>query len=602
MIELIAKAVFLIFSFCFTDILLRKKGISTYISHITSAYLTTFLYLCLIVFSVLDPFDHHLRFSMATSSIIFLIIILIIRYRIKTLDTISILIEEKWDKYVYFLLSFLMLAFMILYSTKQSLWGDELFQIGIISNSNSVSDLLEKYTYSDATGPLFAVFGYLWYRIVPYGEQWLLLLPELFLVLSAYIMGLIGFQIKGRYFGILSTIITITSYSAICFCGYEFRPYALLVLCATVSFYIWILRNKNPNKSWKYILIFAACICLLPLTHYLSIIVCMAYFLVDVFLYVRKKISFLYLLSYIIAGITFLPWAYFRYEGIKEVTNGSGVLVYWQGMSPSFSSFNETIKYLTGYDNFIFILFFIGTAYIFSFLFSQSSKVALYGSANNNMLKIYLIDIYVTIFFIPAFMFIVMFVYPSISSMNSSYIVGRYFFVILPFVIFTAALSVDYVTSVLSSCIKEKIRIKGIFCILIILSVGLTSAISVEDWVSGESTEKVQYAYNHVPYRSGANLLMSEKDIFKKDVVIAIGLGGSTYDGIVEYYFSKKGSRKTPNIISINVSEMTKYRVIYFFSPAIQYVLPEETQKFFDENYELEFKDEKNNIYKYVKI
>ena len=62
----------------------------------------------------------------------------------------------------------------------QSFWADELASIGFIRNGLSIPEVLNTYLYRENNLPMYPMLLYVLYRIMPYGEQFLLIPSILF--------------------------------------------------------------------------------------------------------------------------------------------------------------------------------------------------------------------------------------------------------------------------------------------------------------------------------------------------------------------------------------------------------------------------------------
>lgn len=90
---------------------------------------------------------------------------------------------------IYAALVILFSVIFIVFASSQGFWSDELFNIGVISHDKSFADMLYIYITDEVTNPpLYTIFLYFWYRIVPYGEVYLLFPNVIFWLIGTMIL------------------------------------------------------------------------------------------------------------------------------------------------------------------------------------------------------------------------------------------------------------------------------------------------------------------------------------------------------------------------------------------------------------------------------
>lgn len=106
--------------------------------------------------------------------------------------------KERVYDIVSYVFLFIMFAFMCLNASKQSLWGDELDWFVDFISKPSISDMLNYLLETGYNLPLSYLMMYPIYRIVPYGELWILMPNIIITIISVFIMKKIGKKIGRR--------------------------------------------------------------------------------------------------------------------------------------------------------------------------------------------------------------------------------------------------------------------------------------------------------------------------------------------------------------------------------------------------------------------
>ncbi len=150
--------------------------------------------------------------------------------------------------------------FMV-FAGKKSFFSDEMDQIGILASVRALPKLLQLYASvgHEIAPPLFAAPAWVWYRIVPYGQAWLQLLPALPTCLGVYVAGLTVRAFGGRNTGVLAALFALASPAVSLTAGMQLRQYCVLFLCSALTTDLYVLRNhKRKAEKWSVLVLYGA--------------------------------------------------------------------------------------------------------------------------------------------------------------------------------------------------------------------------------------------------------------------------------------------------------------------------------------------------------
>jgi hypothetical protein len=443
-------------------------------------------------------------------------------------------ITKHWNKLIIGTLSIAMFIFMNRYSSAQSFWLDEIYQIGFFESATNIKELLVHYAKKGPNAPLFAVFGFLWYQIAPYGEEWLLLLPQIFICIGVYVLGMAASK-KSKYIGIITALIACTSARLILSAGYEMRAYSLLFLNVSIALYLFIKKYYEPTRKKTTIFAYGLSLSLIVYTHYIAILVCISLFIMDIILISNKKESWHDILSYVFGGILAAPWVV-----MVLIFKEWNVDSYWAEV-PDFLSINLLFKFIGGSNDILYLLFYICIfLVILSLLKNIINKKLNY--EKNFLQSTWLFNILFTIG--------VVYIYSSIINPDGSIFVNRYFFCIIPPLFILCATELELLCHKAAKWLNVKAlsahRIIIIMCVVILLS------------FSYYCYEKVDYQtrQKHDPFREAANWIMSQEDIYNHDIAVTTTAGDIVENnyallGFDMYYLRMQGNRNAANTINV---------------------------------------------------
>jgi hypothetical protein len=312
-------------------------------------------------------------------------------------------------------------------------WGDVYISLDTAMQS-TISGICRSML-TNSTGLPFEFLLWLWYRIAPYGDKYLLMLPQIFVALSVLMTGLAAKKLLGSKGGILAAILVLVNINYIQY-GNELRTYSLTVFASALMLWLYFHRLEIMGREDTYsIVAYGLSIALLAYTHYCTLFVCLLFFLSDMVLIIKNKIQKRAIFSYIMAAVIFLPWfIYF----LKNHTGNP-----WSYHNLSAKDMFYMLKWLN-FDNQVVTLICI-VAIIFSVV------VFLRRNAISTRLRAMFICSIVIVGFI-----IIMYTCSAILTKylnTGNFWVARYFLVIMPILVF--------VVSAFFTEIVEQIKLKG---------------------------------------------------------------------------------------------------------------------------------------------
>lgn len=459
------------------------------------------------------------------------------------------LMKEKWDIICIIIISIVSFLIMFNYAGIKSMWSDELCQISFIQKDYGIIDTIKIYAkLIDVSPPLFAVFAFFWYRIVPSTDKWLYVLPIIAATAGTYIIALSGRKAYNKNVGVLCALLAAVSPVTYSNIGLEFRQYAFLYLVSAIVFYCFILRNKEGKEcSWKRIIVYGVSLCLLPYTHYISVLICIGFFLSDLILIAKKKIAWKCLFSYLIGALLFLPWGI-----IVLLYKQRNVTEFWP-QPPKFTSILNTLRFLTGKNEQLYLVLLFSLAVIFGMLILHILE-----SRKNSKKYFYVINsLWICVFMISAVYF-----YSKVFMPNGSMYVERYFISLLPFIYLVVAWVISYLCSFLYSIFKNERKYNYVYIIvsfMLIFIIGFGSLEQIDKYANKLSE----------PYRETAAMLGEAEDIYDEDVAVISSDPSFLTEGWIEHYVSHVMDNRTFQVLSADQGEIMeeienqKYRRIY---------------------------------------
>lgn len=466
--------------------------------------------------------------------------------------------KHNAGKLTYLGISVTTFLLMLHYADRGCFWFDELCQISFVKDS--LSKALECcLKLMECSPPLALICSAIWYRIAPYGEQWLLLICILLTAVSIYIMGLIGERLQGRYCGTLAAIMTAFSTTVWSSVAYEYRAYPYLVAFSVLTLYLYIRKNENGNTpGWK--VAFSISMAALAMSHYFGMLACAVYFFGDLFLWRKNQVKWKEGFLYLFPGMCSIIWlgAVAVYQGRSFVSD-----LQWYGV-PSASAVRSLLRFLTGQTDLSYWILLLGVACAVARCMDSHKQ----GNHQFDWSTFY------KGFFVAAIVSVItiLFLYGVYINPQSTLWSARYFLFLIPKTILLSSLGLCD----LSACLGEKsgklvaqkiaALFMGIFLLLDCLVVMSTS----------KSTEV---------HRETADWLYQQSNYIFNDSTIIITTNPETVrSGWDEYYITRQGRRDFLNTASqeeLSREEVLQYDRIYVsylhrgISPWLQTLLNE---------------------------
>ncbi len=446
--------------------------------------------------------------------------------------------KQKYFSF-YFAIFLLLCAslFTLCYMGVDSFDGDELVTLGFIRYDNSFRDLIHIFLTDEVTNPpLYDIFQYFWYRIVPHNEWWLLLPNVVFFIVG--LVSLIFFTSKKtKFFFSCMVIITIGYINPYSFgyLLYDLRSYSMLFMFASLVFCYFFYMLEH--ESIKTRLLYGLLLIFMCYTHYFGAITMAFYALMDLALSIRSKKRLFWLVPYILVFCSLFPYLLMVF-----LNAGSRLGSFWP-KTPGIKDILVTFAQLSGNEFIFAALLIAGICYVASIIVSR---------------KAIPFEV-ITALYLIASTVICVFAYSKYINPASSLYVNHYFTAIKPQFLFVCA----YIISYLFETIIQKynltvknhfLAIELILCLTLLLSSTLLSA----KW------------YNRQLFRTPFTRDMA--DAIKHDIetgtnakeIAVYGYSGHYANGYTDFYLPDENHK---NVSFFNNIEniQNNYSKIYIF-------------------------------------
>lgn len=471
--------------------------------------------------------------------------------------------EKNGGKPYYALIALASFLLMLHVADEYSLGLDELIILKF--SSESIKNMVQRCLASQAGAPpLGGVFTYIWYRLAPYGEKWLLSFPIFATAVSVYIIGITGEHLKGRWCGFLAACMMGFSSTVWGYSGISFKTYAILFFFSTFCLYSFIQKNKNAECG-KWLVVYSISLFGLGMTHYFGMMLCGLYFLADLYLFIKKKISWRSGCAYLVPGSACLIWVGLMFwAGWKN--GGTGITFHYAPV-PTAAHAAGLLRTLAGNYEPAFWLLMLAIAYAAVLLcFGHPEKKSLL-----EFYQIFMAGSVVTVVGI-------IYIYGRFINHEMTLWMERYFILLIPQTTLLCASVVSSLTSLKSTGSS----ISG----TAVASVFLSSLFALNCISVGGACRSDKYTY-----RETADWLYEQGDyIFNGKALIATTMGDWEREGWIRYYIERYGRRDPLDIVvqwNLTSEEVLSYDRVYLFQDHL-YAADPWLQSTLNENYRLE--------------
>lgn len=452
---------------------------------------------------------------------------------------------KKSYLYIGIILVSWMAIFTFINGDVQSLWVDELSSIGYIRSGISFTDMLYTYLFCDTNLPLYSIILYFYYRIMPYGEQYLLIPSIIFCVGGVWIFSHCVKNMLGERAGVIALCLCCASNALIWQGAWEVRCYSLTFFMAAVAFGCFVKKMQTPSRI--SLIVYSIVVALFISTHWFASLVLAFYGLVDLLLIISKKMSWKNLFVYVPALLFFLPWTAVAFlSKQEEISNFWGIIPEWKNLLWTilfWLSGRRWLWYMCLIAGFVCCAKWMLSIFVKDKCKDFKSMVGAWCTAT----IVWVIGI--------------VYVYSRIINPEGSLYIERYFVVIVPPIMFLTVLGLDDFLDrvdkiVESRYIKNRIINKS-FGIGARIIVGI---ILISSWVLCYREEYIAIRKPFEKFREAAEYLISDGRIWKEDTLFVASNRYCVLDGFVEYYFEKKGYNEPENIVDGGVHSIAESR------------------------------------------
>lgn len=441
-------------------------------------------------------------------------------------------IGRNWDKLYYGTISIFYVQVLQSVSAEGSFWCDELWQLGwYYSNEEGYRYLIDK----------------LWFNIMPYGQQYLRLLPQLFVAATIFLVGMIGAEYKDKKFGIIFSSATAFSLTIVNQCGMCIRGYAKLLFASALVLLVYIRKQKNLGKeNLKQLFIYGFVLSLFMDVHQFGLVAAGLIMLSDLMLIIIKKASKKALAEFVIPFVYGVYWLFKNWDFNKATFNNYS----WAG-DATFSRLFDGVQWLFCYNNILLAIFILE---FFAIVFRTFRKKADMTFSFDKDYTALIIAV------VPWTLVACTYFYSTVINSDNSLFIDRYFISIIIWLYFTLSYGIYEMIAITGTIIKTK------YAQHVILSASLL-LLCAYNWSQVSAWDKWGKSYRtaNTDFKSTTEYVMKQGDIYEKSSLYIIDHHNPYGDIGMSYYIMHKDQRDDINHCSIVAlpSDLDNYSTIY---------------------------------------
>ena len=424
--------------------------------------------------------------------------------------------------------------FAFLNGNCQSFWADEIASVGFIRDGLSLSEVLNTYLYVENNLPLYPLLLYVVYRVMPYGEQFLLIPSILFCMAGIVVLAMTTARLKGKRAGFLALCLGVSSGVLIWQAAWEIRCYGLAFFLSALVLYSFVMKFLRGSK--KDMVLWSVSLALFFWTHWFAFILLAFYGLVDLALVIGRKISWKQLICWVPGCLLYFPWLfaslYYKNSGLED---------YWS-QPPGFKNMAWTVLFYLDGNRLLWYLCLLTGAGLLVFAVTRLRKP----SSEEKTVSL------LRAFCVAAVLWMIglVFVYSRYLYPSGGLYVERYFTVIQPHILLITALGLSFLLDAADHAAEGE-RPKGgrIFRLgAWVVRAGVVLLL-LFSFLSAYRNQYVAIRKPFEPYREAADYLVQEEGIWEESSLFTASNRFCMLDGFIHYYFEKRGYEPPANIV-----------------------------------------------------
>ena len=490
-------------------------------------------------------------------------------------NTIKTFGAKNWDKLYYFTIALIYVILVQKLSVEGSLWSDEIWQLSWVYTGRTYGSQI-----------IFDALSTMWYKIMPYGQQYLRLLSQLFVAGAIYFTGIAGSLYKNKKFGIIFSSSIAFSLSIFSQCAMEIRMYGMLMFSCSFVIYMYIRKQRNiGNEKIIELFIYDISLVLLMDTHSFGLVVAGLFMISDFILILIRKTSKKAWLEFIIPAGYGVFWLINTWTSTSSSLSNTGNN--WVGKATP-NRLLDALQWLFSYNNIIFSIFLFGIIIIaFRITFAIKNKTFDYKCDY----------ITVTITLVSLTFLGLDYFYSTIISPNNSLIIDRYFMAVIVCLYFVMCYGLYSIIEIVGKLLNSN-KAEQTLVVVTISTMCIFNCTQFAPW------DKYPAAYRskNQDFRSSIENVMIQNDCYNSSTILVIDYNESVNIGL-HYYITHKDTRDDITHVSITKigDEILSYNNVY-----ISYVWGRDRQNeqlnsILDSCYELVSDNTSAKVKKYVK-
>lgn len=438
-----------------------------------------------------------------------------------------------------------MTAFIWINGSVQSLWIDELSSIGYIRSGISLKDMMYTYLFCDTNMPLYSIILYYVYRIVPYGEKFLLIPSILFCIVGIVVMSTLMKRISGERASLIVFGLGCASNAIIWQGAWEARCYGLTFMLSVIAFLYYVETVKNTNK--KTLIGFSIVAFFFMTTHWFACVLLAVYGVIDLILILYKRKPWQAVLTYIPGLMFFVPWFIISFMSKQEEYNN-----FW-GIIPEWKNLVWTILFWLSGKRILWYICLISGAIVCAKCFVSFIQKKKDITFENIIVVICVVAI--------GWVIGIIYIYSRYLNPEGSLYIDRYFIVIAPHIIILTAYGLNRIIDLFDGFSQSiHIQKEGLKRSLRCFGRILVGAIISICWIRCYQEEYIAIRKPFQQFREASEYLIEDGRIWDKNTLFVASNKYCGLDGFIEYYFIKPGYKEPVNIIDGKVNSLAESR------------------------------------------